>query len=432
MRFVINKYKIRTIFLIVLFLYFIFPFYLHPVGSIMRLLLYAISVSVPFVFINQLYTQYRRSRYQLYIQLSITLMIVLLLWSIIVPITHNTWDFSYASFWITVCISMFRYLSIYLIICRVLKTNIGYRQYMLFFIRAVAIYVLTSLLFIGVPPLRAAWNSIVIQTTHSEQLASALVYVSRYGLQGFSGFMHTCMCNIGVVFSLFLIDCRIRYRQPIGELLIYVMIMMIGSMCYGRVGLLGGILLIIGYVCYRVFIRVNIKLLMTIVMCLGVLSYGVYYIIQLSPEAEYWFNWAFEPFVNYLEGNEFSSSSSNHLKTMYFMPEFQTFLFGDGLYEDPITHLYYMQTDVGFIRPILFWGIIPTILAYIVGLATIWGICPNSRQGNFRCYDNIGILRVMLCCLMFFYEIKGEAFHYIIMVIFPLLFINRNVINNRI
>lgn len=432
MRIIINKYNIRKKFLPVLFLYFIFPFYIHPIGSIMRLLFYACSISIPLVLINQLYIQYRTIKNQLYIQVSIILIMLLLLWAMVIPMLHNTWDFSYTSFWTTICISIFRYLSIYIIICQILRVNINYSQYMLLFIRAVSIYVLTTLVFIGIPPLREIWDSIIVQTDHSERLASALEYVSRYGLQGFSGFMHTCMCNIGVVFSLFLMDNRIRRKQAITDLLIYVMIMMVGSMCYGRVGLLGGILLICGYVCYRVLIRAHVKLLITIILGISILSCGIYYIIQVSPEAEYWFNWAFEPFVNYFEGNDFSSSSSNHLKTMYFMPSFKTFLFGDGLYTDPVTNLYYMQTDVGFIRPILFWGIFPTLISYIIGIVTIMGICPICEYKKPCNNSSVTILRIMLCCLMFFYEIKGEAFHYIIMVIYPLLFINNHVHNKYI
>lgn len=427
MRIIINKYNARKNFLVMLFLYFIFPFYIHPVGGIMRLLLYALCVSWLLIFVKQLYFQYRTLKHRFYIQFSILFIILLLLWSTIVPIVYDTWDWSYASFWVTICISIFRYLSIYIITCQMLKEKISYNQYMLLFIRAVSIYVITTLVFIIIPPLREFWSAIIVQSDHNERLTSAIEYVSRYGLQGFSGFMHTCMCNIGVAFSLFLIDGRIKHRQSIVDLLIYVMIMMVGSMCYGRVGLLGGILLISGYVCYRVLIRAHIKLLLAIIGSLIILSYGIYYIVQMSPEAEYWFNWAFEPFVNYFDGNDFSTSSSNHLKTMYFMPSFKTILFGDGLYMDPITKTYYMQTDVGLIRPVLFWGIIPTTLAYIIGVVTILGICPRSKSNNITsCCDNLCLLRIMLFCLMFFYELKGEAFHYIIMVIFPLLFIHNN------
>ena len=56
--------------------------------------------------------------------------------------------------------------------------------------------------------------------------------------------------------------------------------------------------------------------------------------------------------------------SFGKLLDMYFYIPFSVFFLGAGYYVDPITGLYYMNTDAGYMRQILFWGIIPSMLLY--------------------------------------------------------------------
>jgi hypothetical protein len=72
--------------------------------------------------------------------------------------------------------------------------------------------------------------------------------------------------------------------------------------------------------------------------------------------------WAFEMFQNN-SGGMFETRSSNELKTMYFMPSFWTAVFGDGFYVNPKDPTaYYMNTDAGYMRHLLFYGVTGCIL----------------------------------------------------------------------
>jgi len=66
--------------------------------------------------------------------------------------------------------------------------------------------------------------------------------------------------------------------------------------------------------------------------------------------------WILELFVNFIDG-DIGTSSTNKLFTMFFVPEVLTFLFGDGYYVTSEGG-YYMGTDVGYLRLILFFGVV--------------------------------------------------------------------------
>lgn len=78
---------------------------------------------------------------------------------------------------------------------------------------------------------------------------------------------------------------------------------------------------------------------------------------------------AFEGFFNLVENGEWSTSSTDRLKTMYMFPDnFKTWLIGDGYFSNPInTDPYftgkvvggfYMGTDVGYLRFIFYFGLV--------------------------------------------------------------------------
>lgn len=77
---------------------------------------------------------------------------------------------------------------------------------------------------------------------------------------------------------------------------------------------------------------------------------------------------AFEGIFNYFEKGEWSTASTNKLKTMYVFPEtIKTWLIGDGYFSNPalsdpyfigkVIDGYYMGTDVGYLRFIFYFGL---------------------------------------------------------------------------
>lgn len=112
--------------------------------------------------------------------------------------------------------------------------------------------------------------------------------------------------------------------------------------------------------------------------------------------------WAFEIFISYFDDGTIETASTNHLKSMFVYPEtFKTYLIGDALFEDS-SGAYYMNTDVGYLRLLFYWG--------VGGLFLFWLF-------QFYVYKNIYLLSgkdkniFSLICLIIFYvfvlNIKG-------------------------
>jgi hypothetical protein len=112
-------------------------------------------------------------------------------------------------------------------------------------------------------------------------------------------------------------------------------------------------------------------------------------------------SFGFEMFINYSETGEFSTASTNALKTMYVFPDNpQTYFIGDGQYYikpgDPSSG-YYKSTDVGYLRLIYYFGI-PGLLIYLAlqytAVINALKTCPSDK--TFRIY----ILLVFLLCII--------------------------------
>lgn len=91
----------------------------------------------------------------------------------------------------------------------------------------------------------------------------------------------------------------------------------------------------------------------------------------------------FEMFYNYFEKGELSTKSTNQLFEMYKVHpnSIKTWIIGDGYYKNPLdATLYYLNTDVGYLRLLFYFGIIGT-LAYFAYEITLVKLA-NKINGN--------------------------------------------------
>lgn len=118
--------------------------------------------------------------------------------------------------------------------------------------------------------------------------------------------------------------------------------------------------------------------------------------------------WAFEMFMND-NGGKLETASSNELKGMYFMPNIKTAIVGDGLYVNPYDNTrYYMDTDAGYMRHILFYGIIGCLLMASLYVAIFYQMFKFS---NGISSSKVVKLFVLFLFLYFFIShIKGDLF----------------------
>lgn len=224
------------------------------------------------------------------------------------------------------------------------------------------------------------------------------------GLSG-SAFFGLAICY---GFSYLLIAYHWRewnISNPILKVLIVILLVVAGSSAgrTSQIGLIVAILLFVGMMGMGkmprnirfkkkniVIVSVSLALVVVFIPFLGELS--------ISGTVEYFVTYATSFFANFNPSDILSSTSSTQtLSTMYFPLSFDQLIAGDGLYE--INGSYYMGTDAGYMRTVLYFGVLGLVLMCAVQFSLLY-MGTGKREMAF-------FLSTVLLLLVFQY--KGEA-----------------------
>lgn len=97
---------------------------------------------------------------------------------------------------------------------------------------------------------------------------------------------------------------------------------------------------------------------LSFLLCMVVASYFLFRNEEVLLKLEVTLSWAIGFLVIFFTTGEFYDPSLNSLLSHhYFHMEVSTFLFGDGYYVSPTGRGYYMWTDAGYMRNLLYFGI---------------------------------------------------------------------------
>lgn len=118
-------------------------------------------------------------------------------------------------------------------------------------------------------------------------------------------------------------------------------------------------------------------------------------------------NFAFEFFYQYSETGDASIQSTQVLQRMYWLPDLNTILFGDGLYRNA-DGTAYMHTDAGYMRNILFFGILGTLFVSFAHIIYSYFILINS--------DNDKVFTLLMLLLVFILHYKGDVLLHLVSV----------------
>lgn len=242
-------------------------------------------------------------------------------------------------------------------------------------------------------------------------IEKAAVFHGRRGLALAGTLFYGLSCIYGFVFILIVKKWEYSPKLSIKDLIIYLLIF-IGGFFTGRTFFIGFALSWLYFLC------ANIKFCekFNIITKFGILFLFIFLviltIIPLLPEDLYkqlynliWY--VFEAAFNYVEYGEISTTSSDHLMTkMYFPIPLSTFIFGDGLYTG-YDGAYYMHTDAGYMRNILFFGIGGLFLLILSDIKLLWG-ARILRSKNMKIFNLFVFIYISII------HIKGEAFGYFI------------------
>lgn len=142
-----------------------------------------------------------------------------------------------------------------------------------------------------------------------------------------------------------------------------------------------------------------------IFICL--LALGVFYVLASALgidflESQRILVFVFEPLINLVNEGSFSTSSSDKLVDMVFIPDSDYWLVGSGRYFNS-DGSYFMQTDSGYVRQTLMWGI-PVVFLMLVSHVIHVFLAAGNRYG--------GAAVLLVAALGLIFHIKGDLVGY--------------------
>lgn len=385
--------------------YFLFPFYFDGISITIQQLI-TFGLMTLYVFLN--FNFYKISLLQLIKRsrsfgLSLSLYATVFISTILVPILYGTNEFSLTYVHIRYMLYSMMYIILVVMIYRELKPDNLFKETITIFITATRNYVIISLVMILFPTLKNSWISIIHLQPRTLELINHPSYLTRVGWVGYSGFSITVYCSIAVIFSMYLFSDKLKRNEslPLG-LLINLVLVLLGNTLYGRAGLLISLFsfaltLIYILVKYRMF-----KLAFILTLTAFVLFVLTFLLKEFIPALENWYEWMMQPFRSLLESGTIQTSSTDTLWEMWFIPNWKTILLGNGYYTSPLHFSnYYMATDVGYLRSILFFGALLSTFFYLIPITLITPFFKN---------DGIEFLfAITLLISIYTLEVKAET-----------------------
>jgi hypothetical protein len=382
--------------------YLIFPFFFQSIHKVHLLLLYGSALLYAGINIKHIIKVNKSTG--IVLGAVIYMCGLCALWSFVIPVILQTGDFTYLTrALLRFALSGLLWFCAFLVIYNSEDRKAIHETYLLYFVRAVAVNVCFTVACLLIPSLRIFWIGIISLTERNQELLEIAWYITRFGLQGFSGFINTYLCSVSVIAVFYIIIRRWQRGESNLFLLKYLVLSVLGTLFYGRIGLVSAIISLFLFLIYVAVFKKKmglfIKLLLIIVPLITVLLTAA----ANNENIVQWYNWAVLPFVNLFTTGDFNSHSFDTLKGMYERAPstVETILLGDGRYS--VNEGYYMDVDVGFMRLVYFWGVFPTMLIYMALMCLLLKIflLLKKRSGLF--------LMLLLAVNFLIFEFKGET-----------------------
>lgn len=332
----------------------------------------------------------------------------------IIPTILNTGDYSYlldgplASI-AKKSIALFFLLLIYE--KNVSKTSDIY-EFMQYYIYSVILYILVTFLICIIPSMHD-WviENIYLTDFQRKKIVEATSY-TRIGWGGFSVFGYTLQCSFAVICSSIMVFYYKNQRKLFWKFNCCIFILLIGNMLYGRSGLVISAVNIV-VLLVTLYLDKQSKVLVYPFCCWAVISIILFF-KERSEKIQNWYNWCFSVIQNFIDTGKLTTGSLESMYRMYFIPSFETLAVGEGRYMDG--DLYYRSVDIGWLRPILYYGLFYSLLGYTAVVRLFFVV--KERLQELKGNEKNAILLMWLLTL-FFAELKGEIFYEVTALLLP-------------
>lgn len=394
--------NLRIILVILAFVYWNSPVYLAAIPSWVNQFFYN---GLPLLYLlihrNGLTTLFKKAvKYKFFIYV-LCFVLFVIIWAIATLGYNNSNDYSYFYKFFVLCRSIYIDIFLFMLSRGLLKNRGNLLAFSYFYGASTMFCVIFTIITLLFMDFRLTWQSLLVYEPNQERVMDIAMYITRFSVCGFAGFGQTIMCSISVVLSLFLIEKGYKFC------ILFFLFSLVGNLFYGRIG----------------FILSSIAIIFWIIKNLNLKNIGIYFIYIIiiliatdiffesidDPLLNSWVSWLTNPIESFFYGIRygqisFGDSGDILIERMYWMPNINTLILGDGHYMNSDSS-YYMHTDAGYMRIILYFGIIGAFLVYMLYiLLWLWGKQVNK-------YDkDIKYICEMLLLFFFIEEYKGDAY----------------------
>ncbi|OCK43076.1 hypothetical protein BA195_09315 [Tenacibaculum soleae] len=256
-----------------------------------------------------------------------------------------------------------------------------------------------------------AFASVVHLTYKAEQIE--LMYEGYGGVRGLA-LTGSAGWGLAVGFGfafLFFFKLYIVNKKATIFTIILGLILVLGAFFAGRSSFVGAILGVVYYIFSQGKVLIKLRNVFFGIALLVVCIMAVYFLLPAFSELllERVFPFVFEFYYKYESSGVAQTGSTNKLMEMWSVPiSSTTFFIGDGVFTDPITGKYYMLTDVGYIRNLLFGGFfwVVLVISYHFYISSV-GILFNKKV-----IFNDKLFIVFLLLYMLILEAKAMSLGY--------------------
>lgn len=393
-------------------------FFYYPILLKFKVITYAIVYLIPLIFFlmhyQWVYDLIRRIK-NTKIMYSVYAVIIIGIASIAVPILMGTNDFSYFSTVLDIIKFAYRSLFLLCVFELYVSKEKSVELFMRYFIYSCCLYIAGTVVFLLAPVLKEWWiNIISIPAMDMEHIQKSF-YVTRFGWSGFAGFSCTMWCCLAVIFNVYIIVAENDRKEHFWKEFISLAVLLCGNMFYGRIGFVLSIFCVCMMMLY--FLTRKPWYIVTAIIVVAVLIGGLLILKERSVKVQEWYNWCFSIINNFIASGRLGTESTDILfGEMLFIPKFATLVLGDGKFSLP-DGAYYMHTDSGLVRPVLFYGVFFTVISYFV----LWNLilCLKNRR-VLKKEHALNIMILNLLIVWFAFELKGPTFYLMATYLLPI------------
>ncbi|MBJ2126445.1 hypothetical protein [Flavobacterium sp. IB48] len=364
--------KMTTFFLVFFYIYSVlFPG--MPAGT--RVLISGIGIGILLLnFISEVLLKRRVFLSKNFLQV-ISLCFFMAVFSLFIILVRHTRDLEFVKYPFFV----FQWLGggyVITVMQRRIYGEVKFQNVSIYIVASVVLQVIIAFLMFISPPVHDLFTSINLNDPPTGEA------FREFRLVGFASYYFGAGIICG--YTLILIPFLIPYCKNKAQLRLlsfsFLLILLLGMMMSRTTMLGGAVALILLFLPSRFGLNCSAKIrsFLSYFIIIPILIVPLFFVIDqkvidtLKVASEF----GFEMFYNYLDDGNITTDSTEQMKEMYKLPESTiTYLLGDGkFYNNQMNDAegYYMGTDIGFLRLLYYFGIVGSLLFFLLQFMVLY------------------------------------------------------------